>query len=122
MDIKESYLYVMLVGAALAVIVLSVAGIATITGVFPGRESATESVATADAWPECARCGVIESVWNMRGDVNEAELPSDESRVRYAVRVFMENGTYRTLYYSELPLFNTGEKVKVSDGALILRN
>lgn len=119
MDAKKNTLYLVMVGAALSVIVLSLAGVATITGALP-RHTSLNSESAVSAEQRCRRCGVIESVWNM-GD-ESATLDADASQVRYAVRVFMEDGSYRTLYYSDPPLFNTGERVKVSDGAIILSN
>jgi hypothetical protein len=117
MDANKNYLYLVMVAAALSVIILSLAGVATITGVLPLRDTGTGMVIAPDVEQGCRRCGMIESVWSMDEDATAA----DPSQLRYAVRVFMEDGNYRTLYYSEPPVFQTGERVKVSDGTLILR-
>lgn len=119
MDAKKNTLYLVMVGAALSVIVLSLAGVATITGALP-RHASLNNESAASAEQVCRRCGVIESVWNI--SEGRTTLDADASQVRYAVRVFMEDGTYRTLYYSDRPVFNAGERVKVSDGAIILSN
>ena len=117
METNKNYLYLVMVAAALSVIILSLAGVATITGVLPLRGADSDKVAATDVQEGCLRCGVIESVWSM----DEGRIVAKPSALRYAVRVFMEDGNYRTLYYSETPVFHTGERVKVSDGALILR-
>jgi hypothetical protein len=119
METTKNHLYALMLVAAAAVIVLSLAGIAAITGMLPISASGRADVNNAPARQDCYRCGVIESVWSM--DESRALPEREESKVRYAVRVFMEDGNYRTLYYSEPPLFQTGERVKVSDGTLVLR-
>lgn len=119
METKKNYLYLVMVAAALAVIVLSLAGVATITGVLPLHASRSNELAIP-ADQGCRRCGVIESVWSMAEAQTAPE--AEASQVRYAVRVFMEDGSYRTLYYSDPPVFHMGERVKVSDGAIILSN
>jgi hypothetical protein len=121
METKQSHLYLVMVGAAASVIVLSLAGVAAVTGVLPIAATSTSDFNKPAQQQVCQRCGVIESVWSMEDEESKPKPLSDEDKVRYAVRVFMEDGRYRTLYYSEPPLFQTGERVKVSDGALVLR-
>jgi hypothetical protein len=120
MKAKKNHLYLIMVAAALSVILLSVAGVATIIGVFPLARPDASDPFVAPVQQDCVRCGVIESVWDL--DQARSSVDGDAAaQVRYAVRVFMEDGNYRTLYYNDPPVFQTGERVKVSDGTLILR-
>ncbi len=118
METRKNYLYALMLAAAASVILLSLAGIAAITGVLPMHDSSTGDSNSRSEQEVCYRCGLIESVWSMEESLPH---PSDESTVRYAVRVFMEDGNYRTLYFSDQPLFQTGEKVRVSDGTIVMR-
>ncbi len=90
----------------------------------------------------CPDCGVVDSIipGNARSRAtgiarslaagNEgatflkvAGQPGDEQggsgRVEFVVTVRMENGTVRTIYESERPSFNIGERIKLVNGSVI---
>ena len=110
-------LYPLMLIAAIAVIVFSVAGIATMMGWMPSALSNDADPARAQPAPafrlaqprvvtaatDCRDCGVVESVRAVEKSVN------------YAIRVRMNDGTYRTLYERARPVLTVGQKVRVTD-------
>jgi outer membrane lipoprotein SlyB len=171
---RSGLLYPMLVIAAIAVIVFSAFGVATMTGLLPRAESMPNVHAMNDAHitaqsarqttrnidTACANCGVVESivpvtvkgsgsglgmvaggvtgalVGNQIGRGNGNALATiagaaggafagneieknAKSSVHYEVRVRMQDGTYRTFYYSSAPAFVVGSKVKVVNGQVV---
>jgi len=110
-------LYPLMLIAAIAVIVFSVAGIAAMMGWMPAALSSDADPARAQPVPasklaqprvvtaptDCRDCGVVES---MRAVENSAD---------YEIRVRMNDGTYRTLYERTRPAFTVGQKVRVTD-------
>ena len=114
-------LYPLMLIAAIAVIVFSVAGIATMMGWMPGALSSDADPARARAVPaskpakprvvttaaNCRDCGVVES------------MRAVEKSVDYEIRVRMNDGTYRTLYERARPVLTVGQKVRVTDRGLI---
>jgi hypothetical protein len=110
-------LYPLMLIAAIAVIVFSVAGIASMMGWMPGALLSNADQARARAVPvskpaqprvvttatDCRDCGVVESV-------RAVEKSAD-----YEIRVRMNDGTYRTLYERTRPAFTVGQKVRVTD-------
>ncbi|HEX4984516.1 MAG TPA: hypothetical protein VFV71_00460 [Burkholderiales bacterium] len=53
-----------------------------------------------------------------RVDRETNERPSDDAS-GYVVRVQMENGTVRTIYETERPAFDVGERIKLVNGAVM---
>ncbi len=114
-------LYPLMLIAAIAVIVFSVAGIATMMGWMPGALSSDADPARARAVPaskpakprvmtpaaDCRDCGVVES------------MRAVEKSVDYEIRVRMNDGTYRTLYERARPVLTVGQKVRVTDRGVI---
>jgi outer membrane lipoprotein SlyB len=49
--------------------------------------------------------------------VHEVEKP-DNNTVRYDVRVYMEDGSYRTVCYATEPGYRIGDKVRIENGRL----
>lgn len=116
MDRRSGILYPLMLIAAIAVIVFSISGIASMMGWMPSvlSHGATTLRAQSAAAMEpgapatgvdksCRDCGVIESV-----------RPVQKSR-RYEIRVRMGDGTFRTLYHAAHPEFAVGQKVRVTD-------
>lgn len=114
-------LYPVMLLAAIAVIVFSVAGIATMMGWIPGALSsgadpvrAQPVSASQQAKPRvvtaatgCRDCGVVESMRVV------------EKYVNYEIRVRMNDGTSRTLYERAQPALTIGQKVRVTDQGVI---
>jgi hypothetical protein len=103
-------LYSLMVIAAMAVIVFSVAGIVAMMGWMPGTLSsgakpARPHVATAPI--DCRDCGVVES------------LRAVDESANFEIRVRMNDGTYRTLYERARPALAVGQKVRVTGRGLI---
>jgi hypothetical protein len=114
-------LYPLMLIAAIAVIVFSVAGIATMMGWMPGalssgadparaqpvRASKLAKLRVGTAATDCRDCGVVESMRAMEKSVN------------YEIRVRMNDGTSRTLYERAQPALTIGQKVRVTDQSVI---
>ena len=114
-------LYPLMLIAAIAVIVFSVAGIATMMGWIPGALSSSAVPARAQPVPvskqakprvvtaaaACQDCGVVESMRVVKKSVN------------YEIRVRMNDGTVRTLYERARPALTIGQKVRVTDQGVI---
>jgi hypothetical protein len=115
-------LYPLMLIAAIAVIVFSVAGIATMMGWMPGALSSDAGPARAQPVPasklaqprvvttaatDCRDCGVVES------------MRAVEKSVNYEIRVRMNDGTYRTLYERARPVLTIGQKVRVTDRGVV---
>jgi hypothetical protein len=49
----------------------------------------------------------------------QADEQARSGRSGFVVTVHMENGTVRTIYESERPSFNIGERIKLVNGAVI---
>jgi ribosomal protein L35AE/L33A len=92
--------------------------------------------------PVCADCGVVDSIIPGRtrtpaaGVVNSLAIGSDAATflktagqkdseqegsraMGFVVTVHMENGTVRTIYESERPPFDIGERIKLVNGSVI---
>lgn len=114
-------LYPLMLIAAIAVIVFSVAGIASMMGWMPGALLSGADPTRARAVPaskaakprvvttatDCRDCGVVESVRAVEMSVN------------YEIRVRMNDGTYRTHYERAQPTLKIGQKVRVTDRGVI---
>lgn len=115
---RAGILYPAMLIAAIAVIVFSVVGIATMLGWLPSAISKNdppariERAAGNDATPcarrpraahaaACSDCGVIEKNMNRS--------------TRYQIRVRMNDGAYRTFYERSQPALGIGQKVRVTD-------
>ncbi|HEY7658057.1 MAG TPA: hypothetical protein VH881_14410 [Burkholderiales bacterium] len=115
MDKRSGILYPLMLIAAVAVIVFSISGIATMMGWMPSvlsrgagpmRAQPAAAVEPRPAAVACRECGVVESVRAV-----------EESR-RYEIRVRMGDGTSRTLYEATRPGFTVGQKVRVTHQGL----
>jgi hypothetical protein len=114
-------LYPLMLIAAIAVIVFSIAGIAAMMGWIPGALSsgaepakARPAAAPQQAAPRipanaaaCRDCGVVESLRAM------------EKSVRYEIRVRMSDGSLRTHYEATRPALRVGQKVRVTERGVI---
>ena len=92
--------------------------------------------------PACPDCGVVDSIvpghakpsatgiirslasgsdgatiLKVAGQADDEQAES--GRAGFVVTVHMENGTVRTIYESERPSFNVGERIKLVNGAVI---
>ena len=135
-------LYPVMLLAAIAVIVFSIAGIATMMGWMPSALSSgadparTQPVpASKQAGPRvvtaatgCRDCGVVEymrvveapgegsGLGAVAGDYAGHEIEKNARKsVRYEIHVRMNDGTSRTLYERTLPALMIGQKVRVTD-------
>lgn len=120
-DKRSGILYPLMLFAAIAVIVFSISGIATMMGWLPGALSrgadparAQPAAATGPGGPPavadasaCRDCGVVESM-------RAVEKPR-----RYEIRVRMGDGTSRTLYEATRPKFTVGQKVRVTEQGVV---
>lgn len=101
----------LIVGAALAIILLCVAGAAAITGLIPGAVLPGGDTAPARAGaPGCAGCGTVVAIQRM----------SPSSAWRITLR--MDDGTYRTLSQPEPPALAVGEIVRITGGRALPAN
>jgi hypothetical protein len=121
MDKRSGILYPLMLIAAIAVIVFSISGIATMMGWMPSVLSRSTDPARAqpaaatghgtpravDAASACRDCGVVESVRAV-----------EKSR-RYEIRVRMGDGTFRTLYEASRPALTVGQKVRVTGQGVV---
>jgi hypothetical protein len=119
---QPGILYSLMLIAAIAVIVFSVAGIATMMGWMPAALSSDADSARVQPAPasklvrprvvttatDCRECGVVESMRAVGKSVN------------YEIRVRMNDGTHRTLYERARPALTVGQKVRVTDRAVIV--
>lgn len=119
-DKRSGLLYPMMLIAAIAVIVFSVAGIATMMGWMPGALSGSgpaakpatdrpHAAAGAPASASCSECGVIESVRAIEFEPNMKRPTS------YQIRVRMNDGTFRTFVEQEQPALRAGQRVRVTE-------
>jgi outer membrane lipoprotein SlyB len=102
----------LIVGAALAIILLCLAGAAAITGLLPVAVSqrSDSTAPAAGAVPACAACGTVVA----RQQMNRSTA--------WRITVRMDDGSHRTLSQPELPAVAVGDAVRIADGrALALR-
>lgn len=97
-DKRPGLLYPLMLIAAITVIVFSVAGIATMMGWMPTALSDSDPAAKAS----CVNCGVVESI-----------------SVKYPIRVRMSDGSRRTSYQRTQPALSVGQKVRVTEQAVV---
>jgi hypothetical protein len=79
----------------------------------------------------CALCGVVEAVrpYEIRStsvtpggeDAQEAASGALVPRTAYRVTVRMEDGSYRTLSQPTRPMVKAGDRVRIAEGALLVR-
>ncbi len=122
----ERRLNPLVAGAAVSVMILSLVGIAAVTGMLPGavsQKSADITPGPVDPKAACPSCGTVESVraievhgeTGIPGGVSPA---SAEKRVVYRVTVRMDDGSFRTVSQATAPAFAVGDKVRVVQGAI----
>jgi outer membrane lipoprotein SlyB len=107
-------------GAAVAVMVVSVLGIAAITGLLPGAvsqksASVAPSVGGDASAAVCSICGTVESI---RSVEVRGEATAGHPALVYRVTVRMNDGSFRTLSQATAPAFAVGDKVRVMQGTL----
>jgi outer membrane lipoprotein SlyB len=169
MNIKPKILYPSLIVAAFSVTLLSLTGVAALTGYLPGASAKQETAQTegmhkggADgdrAAGLCASCGTVESVrlverkgsgtgiGAVAGGVagalignqfgggtgrtvmtiagagggayagNEIEKNMNKTSA-YQIKVRMADGSMRTLSQREVPKVNSGDRVRIANGAI----
>jgi hypothetical protein len=114
-------LYPLMLIAAIAVIVFSVAGIATMMGWMPAALSSDADPARAQPVPasKLAQPGVVTAATDCRDCGVVESMRAVEKSVNYEIRVRMNDGTYRTLYERARPVLTIGQKVRVTDRGVI---
>jgi outer membrane lipoprotein SlyB len=167
MNIKPKILYPSLIIAAFSVTLLSLTGVAALTGYLPGANAKQEAAEgetsrktdSGKVAAACVNCGTVESVrlverqgsssglGAVAGGVagallgnqvgggsgrtvmtiaggaggayvgNEVEKNSKRSSA-YQIRVRMADGSMRTLTQREVPGVNSGDRVRISNGAI----
>jgi hypothetical protein len=108
---QPGLLYPLMLLAAIALIVFSIAGIATMMGWMPGaadRAPAEKAGPVPAAGALCADCGVVESI---RASKGEAGMGA----VTYQIRVRMGDGATRTFTESDRPAVAVGQRVRVTE-------
>ncbi|MBC7944863.1 MAG: hypothetical protein H7X91_06310 [Burkholderiales bacterium] len=132
MEIREGYLYPLLVLGALSFVALSIAGIVEILQYSPDK---TVPDAYKQPLVTCAECGVVEAVQQPGnpagalpigiGESATAQGASasvvDDSRVSsgYAIRLRMNNGATEVLYRRLKPQFDIGDRVKLVNDTMV---
>lgn len=137
---RSGILYPVMLIAAIAVIVFSIAGIATTMGWMPGAHPQGGSPAKAQpasayglAGPggaACADCGVVESIRavEVSGEASGAGAgayagqpveKNAKAAVNYQIGVRMSDGTLRTLFERARPAFAIGQKVRVTEQGIV---
>jgi outer membrane lipoprotein SlyB len=134
------------VGAAVALVIVSLVGISAISGRSPlvgsraqqeGPEAAAKQLEAArpntqqserDAGAQvCDTCGTVESV---RAHVVRSEGSASGSSARgvvgreqtvHRVTIRMDDGSYRTISQPVEPGYSVGEKVRIIDGSVVAR-
>jgi outer membrane lipoprotein SlyB len=123
-DKHSGLLYPMMLIAAIAVIMLSLAGIAMVMGWMPGAVSGGGPAAAEADRPRaaegraarCRECGVIESILAIEVEKNMNQPTS------YQIRVRMNDGTYRMVIEQEQPVLRAGQRVRVTERGLAAAN
>lgn len=116
---QPGLLYPLMLIAAIALIVFSIMGIATMMGWMPGVMTVRPAAEKAGPAPTaaapvrvepapCADCGVVESI---RASKGEAGMGA----VTYQIRVRMGDGATRTFTESDRPTVVVGQRVRVTD-------
>lgn len=169
MNIKPKILYPSLIIAAFSVTLLSLTGVAALTGYLPGANAKQESsqgdaprkgaAAESDKAALCASCGTVESVrlverkgsgsglGAVAGGVAGAlignqfgggsgrtvmtvagagggayaghEIEKNMNKTSaYQIKVRMADGSVRTLSQREVPNVNSGDRVRINNGAI----
>jgi hypothetical protein len=130
----------LVVGAAAAVMVVTLLTIGALTGITPlaalhrtqdARDVAAKPLETQQqpARPErdrsmalCATCGIVESIRSMQVDVQPDATSRADARAAkrtvYRVTVHMDDGSYRTISQPVEPGYSVGEKVRVIDSSI----
>jgi hypothetical protein len=106
------------------VIVLSVMGIAAITGMIPGTiaQQDVRDVAAGGVLPvvvaelRCENCGVIEDIRTYSGNAIARKIDRD---LRYRITVRMQDGT-RLLTETSVPEFAVGDHVSISGSGTLV--
>jgi hypothetical protein len=110
---RSGILYPVMLIAAIAVIVFSVVGIATMMGWMPSALSGRDVPERAAASPRpagaCADCGIVESI---RASKMEAGM---KGAVTYQIRVRMSDGATRTFNVAAQPALAIGQRVRVTE-------
>jgi hypothetical protein len=142
-------LYPLMLISAMAVIVFSIAGIATMMGWMPSAlTSGGDRVRARPAAPStpraasrvaavptaCRDCGVVESLREVEQSDESSGLGAvagagayagheiekrSRKSVNYEIRVRMNDGTYRTLHEPTRPALTVGQKVRVTDQGVV---
>lgn len=112
---QPGILYPLMLIAAIALIVFSIIGIATMMGWMPTALSSRDGPeGAASALPRptgaaCADCGIVESI---RASKIEAGM---KGAVTYQIRVRMSDGATRTFNEAAQPALAIGQRVRVTE-------
>jgi|SRR5688572_4993498 hypothetical protein len=119
---QPGILYPLMLIAAVALIVFSIVGIATMMGWLPssalsGRDASDRASALSASTPRagpaapalCNDCGVIESI-----RPNKVETDT-KGAMTYQIRVRMPDGATRTFYETVQPSLAIGQRVRVTE-------
>ncbi len=111
--------YPLVIGAAVALLLLALIGAAAITGVLPSSKDENalplfeRTAASAAARKTgCKTCGVVASVKTI-GVQDEGRQPAPQRKI-YRVTVRMDDGSERTLSLASAPAFSIGARVRVN--------
>jgi outer membrane lipoprotein SlyB len=124
-DRRSGLLYSMMVIAAIAVIMLSLAGIAMVLGWMPGAVSgggpasaqgADRPRAAGGEADLCGECGVVESIAAVKIEKNL------NHPISYRIRVRMNDGTYRTVLEQGQSALSAGQRVRVTARGIAAAN
>lgn len=111
---ERAKIHPVVIGAAAAVLVSSALGAAAIAGALTIASSKPE-VAAAPA--TCTRCGVVESVRAVAGEMAKDAKKS----TLYRVTVRMDDGSTRLLALPSAPGYAVGDRVRVLNGSRLER-
>lgn len=145
-QIERKRLYHLAVGAAVAVLIVSLVGISALSGRSPlvGSRAQQETPESAAKQFEAARlnaqqtersagtqlcdtCGTVEAV---RAHVMRSESSAsggsargvvDRQQTVHRVTIRMDDGSYRTISLPSEPGYGVGEKVRIIDGSVVTR-
>ena len=116
---QPGLLYPLMLIAAIALIVFSIVGIATMMGWMPSVMSTRAAPERTGAVPttvdagrgetaSCADCGVVESIRATKGEAGMGA-------VTYQIRVRMGDGATRTFNESDRPALAVGQRVRITE-------
>lgn len=139
-----SRLHPLIAMAAMALTLLSAAGIAALTGLLPGERGQATVAAAVEPQPAarhvaapvpvlCLDCGVVESLRSIEQEGEGSGLgaiaggayaghqieKAQKKTLRYEIAVRMADGSLRTVIQETRPVWREGERVRFDNGVLV---